>query len=403
MRVVSERRRLRRAIRWGSVGAVGMVIDLGITLSLLGSTHALVANAAGWTVAVTANFAGNYAWTYKRPDGQFHRQYISYVSLHGFGLAVRAGTILGLLAVGAGPVAATGTGIALAAAWNFAGTEMVFGGAGQLWFDIVEASNHCAHLVYSSRVRDMLQYTGLYNPIFALYTRGLSVAYPAAERSISINGATATLHTSGAVETVSVLHTLEKERDILARFVDSVGKDDHVVDVGANLGVFSALATDCGADVTAVEPHPPTAERARENLDDGARVIEAALGAEFGSVSLAVDQDAVGTQRPEVSDTGQWTVDQLPGDLLRSPDVLKVDVEGAEVAVLDGFEQTLAAGEPHTIIVEAHSGEASDAAHKRLSGAGYAVETIRSSGEAYLQATDDPRHGGALDADGDCQ
>jgi len=396
--------RLTRMAKCCAVGAAGAVVDVLLTVALLSQTHYLVANAAGFVVAVSFNFVGNWTFTYGRPDGNLLRQYASYVGLHALTFGLRAATITALVELaGAQPTAATVVGIGAAAATNFVGVETILGGAGELRFDAVETANQIAHWVYSSRIREMLQYTGLYNPIFALYTRGLSVAYPAPERPICVNGASATLQTSGSVETVSVLHTLEKERDILARFVDAVEKDDHVVDVGANLGVFSALAADCGADVTAVEPHPPTAQRARENLDGDCRVIEAALGAECGSVALAVEQDAVGTQRPAVSDSGAWTVDQLPGDRLPSPDVLKVDVEGAEVAVLDGFKRTLAAGQPHTVFVEAHSADAAAAVTERLAGTGYAVETIHSAGEIYLQATDDPRRGEALGSNGGLQ
>jgi FkbM family methyltransferase len=393
--------RLTRMVKFVAVGSVGAVIDILLTVGLLSQTHYLIANAAGFVVAVSFNFVGNWSFTYNRPDGSLPKQYVSYVALHSATFGLRAVTITALVELAGAPAtAATLVGIGLAAATNFLGVETLLGGAGELRFDFVETVNQIAHAVYSSRLRDLLHYTGLYNPIFSLYTRGLAVVYPAPERSIHVNGATATIKTDGAVETVSVLHTLEKERDILAEFVEAVEDDDHVVDVGANLGVFSALARDVGADVTAVEPHPPTAQRARQNLDEDARVVEAALGAEYGLVQLAVEQDSVGTQRPEITEEGEWTVDLLPGDRLRAPDVLKIDVEGAELSVLDGLKHTLEKRGPHTIIVEAHSDNSAGAVVKRLGKAGYAVEILRTGSETYLKATDDPR-GEDLDLTGD--
>jgi len=389
MSVVDSIRRPRvvRLAQFSLIGVVGMAVDLTVTFAALGNVHYLLANMAGFGVAVSHNFLGNYWLTYSRPDGSVPRQYASYVGLHSLTFGLRAVTIAALVELAGAPAPmATAVGVGVAALTNFVGAEAVFGAAGELRFDIVEAGNQFAHLVYSSRLRTILQNTGLYNPIFRLYTRGLRVAYPGAERSISVNGASATIQTSGAVETVSVLHTLEKERDILAEFVEDVEPDDHVVDAGANLGVFSALAADCGADVTAVEPHPPTAARARENLPDDARVVEAALGGEYGTVQLAVEQDAVGTQRPAVADEGEWTIDQIPVDRIRSPDVIKIDVEGAEIDVLAGMAGTLAEQACRVVYLEAHDEGKADQARAMLDRHGYAVETLAEDNtEVYLR------------------
>lgn len=380
-----SRPRLRRAAKWGSVGAVGMCIDLIITLSLLSATHPVAANAAGWAVAVSFNFSGNYVWTYRWPDGSLPRQYASYVSLHGAGLAVRAGAVAMLVGTGTGPVVATLVGVAVASLLNFLGTETILDGSGKLWFDAVEASNHLAHVVYSSRLRDILHRTGLYDPIFRLYTRGLRVAYPVAERRISVNGASATVQTDSGIETVSVLHTLENEHDILHEFVGHVGESDRVLDVGANLGVFSALAGDIAESVTAVEPHPPTADACRATFDDNGitgSVVGAALGDDSGTVQLAVDQDQAGTQRPEIAADGDYSVRLCEGDSLGiNPSVIKVDVEGAEEAALRGLTDTLA--DCRVCLVECHD-DSADACADILSNAGLCVRRQEQAGQTYL-------------------
>jgi len=379
--------RVGRLLVWAAVGGVGAVVDLAVTFALLDVTHVLVANAAGFAIAVTLNFAGNWTFTYRKPAGNILWQYASYVGLHLGTFALRAVALSGaILALGAPDTVATVTGVGVAAAANFAGTESIFEGAGELWFDVVEAANHVAHAVYHSRLRAILLRAGVYNAIFGIYSMGLSVAYRAPQREISVGDATATVATEQPTETVSVLHTLEKERPVLQSFVADVESGDQVLDVGANLGIFGTLAADRGADVVAIEPHEPTADRARENLarnDVDGQVMTAALGAEAGTVSLSVQRDAVGTQRPTVGD-GDREVRQLPGDELRTPDVLKIDVEGAEIAVLEGLEQTLAEDPPRVVYLEAHDGTAR-ACEQRLARAGYDVERLAEDSEIYLR------------------
>jgi len=86
-----------RLLEWALVGAIGMAIDLSITLALLDKTHYLLANATGWTVAVTSNFAGNWLLTYDRPDGRLSWQYASYVLLNGFSFGLRVATVVALV------------------------------------------------------------------------------------------------------------------------------------------------------------------------------------------------------------------------------------------------------------------------------------------------------------------
>jgi len=377
--------RSERFVRFLSVGMVGMVVDLAITFALLPHTHYLAANLAGFLVAVSHNFIGNWWVTYRRPDGNLAWQYLSYVGLHSATFAGRALALTAAVeALGVPTGVGTAIGVGVAAVLNFAGSETIFGGDQKIWFDIVEATNHLAHWVYSSRVRSVLVYTGLYNPFFRVYTLGLASTYRASSRTVSVRDADAELATEKPTETVSVLHTLEKERDVLADFVDDVQPDDRVLDVGANVGVYSALAADCGADVSAVEPHGPTADRLRANCPD-VTVHELALGDGVGKVGLALQNDRPGTQRPAVGGE-TMAVPQLPADRLPSPDAVKIDVEGAEVDVLTGMARTLVNDPPRVIWVECHDGTAADV-REMLAGDGYNVETAYSDGEQYLRAS----------------
>jgi FkbM family methyltransferase len=367
-----SRQRATRLAEFCGVGSVGVAIDLAITLSLLGRIDPLAANACGFLVAVTHNFCGNYLLTFDRPAGRIPKQYVSYVGLHSITFGIRVVVLTAILSATALPAtAATLLGIGAAALVNFLGAERIFDNR-RAWFRVGDALNHVAHTVFDSRVREYLLASGLYSVVFGIYAQGLVRVTPDSATA-NIREASATLETSRPTETVSVRHTLKNEEAVLQQFVDDVCPGDRVLDVGANLGVFSALAIDIGAEVEAVEPHPATARQLQENCP-GATVHKMALGSGVGEVQLDVARDSVGSQRAAVGN-GDVVASQLPGDRLQAPDVLKIDVEGAEAAVLGGFERALSATPPRVIFVETH-GDQESSVLERLVRAGYQVDEI---------------------------
>lgn len=391
-RSVVDPGRVARFVLFCTVGGTGAVIDVALTIGLIQGTtvHYLLANIAGFLLAVTWNFAGNWYWTYNRPDGRLGWQYLSYVGLHAATFGVRALVVTGVVEIaGASPEAATLIGVGVAALLNFGGTETVFGGTGEVWFDAVEGVNHLAHVVYGSRLRKWLQATGVYNAIYGAYAWVLARSYPDDEREIAVGGVTATVATEEPTEIVSVLHTLEKESTVLESFVGDLQPGDHVLDVGANLGVFSTLALAAGDRVTAVEPHPETAERLGENLArNGSRgaVVRAALGDADGKVRLQCERDDLGTQRPEVTDSDDGLlVPQARGDQLLSdpPDVVKVDVEGGELAVLNGLEGSV--DDVRVWYVEAHDESEADRVETWFSNRGFSTERLTDGQEIHIR------------------
>lgn len=121
---------------------------------------------------------------------------------------------------------------------------------------------------------------------------------------------------------------------------------DLFIDVGANVGVYSLLAAECGARVIAIEPEPSIVERLRENValnDFHIEVVEAAVTNRPGRVSFDIGRDTRGAMS---SATGLGTrlvaatsIDEVLGASTAAG--IKVDVEGHERLVLEGATRAL--------------------------------------------------------------
>jgi FkbM family methyltransferase len=124
---------------------------------------------------------------------------------------------------------------------------------------------------------------------------------------------------------------------------------DLFIDVGANVGLYTILAAELGADVIAVEPDPSAIARLRKNLDlNGYRatVVQAALADESGTREFTVGRDStnrlVAAPQANSHPVEAKTLDALIGR--KTARGVKIDVEGAEWQVLRGAERALREG-----------------------------------------------------------
>lgn len=162
------------------------------------------------------------------------------------------------------------------------------------------------------------------------------------------------------------------ERDVLEQFLERLPLDAIVWDIGANLGLwtlFCSVKTRNRGQVVAFEPD--TAARrylernVRINHMDNVHIVPCALGSETGSVPFFV-----GTRDSQVSgltpQKGNYptaetavTVQMMRGadvvaqNIARAPFAAKIDVEGAEMAVLQGFDDDVWA-KLRLLFVEVH-------------------------------------------------
>lgn len=148
-----------------------------------------------------------------------------------------------------------------------------------------------------------------------------------------------------------------------------------VVDVGASYGSYSLSAAAHGAEVHAFEPEPSVFADLRRNAEaNGFPIILHNSGLWDGDGSI--DMASYAPHWPPGTITAPFQMATLDSFGLPRVDWLKVDVEGAEVEVLLGAQETLARCRPR-VIVECHT--FLDEALTRKCAAllrGYAVELV---------------------------
>jgi FkbM family methyltransferase len=162
-----------------------------------------------------------------------------------------------------------------------------------------------------------------------------------------------------------------------------------VFDVGANIGVFTVLQATHGANVYAFEPNPDSYSRLSRNvtlnrLADHVHLFASALGDEPGMGTMQVERGGttggvVVPAKERASGPGAQvtitTLDRIVPSLHVSRiDLLKIDAEGSEVAVLRGADRTLATVQ--RVIVEYHSRDLLQSVEEILVRNGFSVEMI---------------------------
>jgi FkbM family methyltransferase len=163
-------------------------------------------------------------------------------------------------------------------------------------------------------------------------------------------------------------------------------KNDLFLDVGANIGSYTVLASGAvSAETICFEPVPETFQHLLDNiylnrLVDRVVPLNVAVGAETGELEMMADRDTVNRVVSGEGYSGAKvkvpvvTLDEtLAG---RVPKLVKIDVEGFETLVLRGAARTLADTKLEAVLVELNgSGEAygfdEAAIHRSMLGLGF--------------------------------
>lgn len=195
----------------------------------------------------------------------------------------------------------------------------------------------------------------------------------AAQRPADISVRVAGLDIRGQTRSVQeYLRTLSLVDDahLVAALARACRPGDTAWDIGANIGLYSiVLAQLTGSDgrVVAFEPEPRAQRQLLDNLalnqQQGVRVEAIALSSAAGRARLFTAAHGVdGTHSLVANACGGEAVEVelASGDAFRTqhhlavPAILKIDVEGAELDVLRGLEQTLAQPDCRAVLCEIH-------------------------------------------------
>ena len=156
-------------------------------------------------------------------------------------------------------------------------------------------------------------------------------------------------------------------------FIDSLVPGCIVFDIGAHFGVFSLAALRFGgkdARVIAVDPSPTSVRmlaiqsQLNDLASDRLQIIQASVGEHAGEQNM-VSVGVIGGgyfvvpekthSAIDFTKTISTTVDHLVRKTQRRPTHLKIDVEGAEKAVLHGATNTLTAPQAPILFLELHN------------------------------------------------
>ena len=169
--------------------------------------------------------------------------------------------------------------------------------------------------------------------------------------------------------------TGDAEPEVQDALAELIEPGQTVYDVGANIGFFTILCSRLvgpQGKVYAFEPIPENVVTLRHNIAlnklTNVVVVEQALSASTGTAEMFVSPwsafhslnvDGASKRENHGPDGGQITVETVTldefvqRDGVSAPDLIKLDVEGAELLVVEGMRETLHTVQP-LLLVEVH-------------------------------------------------
>lgn len=168
-------------------------------------------------------------------------------------------------------------------------------------------------------------------------------------------------------------------------FADRVHPGDVVLDIGAHVGYYTLLAAKCvgsSGHVYAFEPLPRNAAYLERHIHinrlENVSFYQIAVSDSSGTVHFG---GGVSSSTGRITLTGDLEVeaasldDLLNTGQIRTPSVMKIDVEGAEFSVLHGGERLLREYHP-AIFLATHGSQAHSDCTRFLDVLGYSLEPI---------------------------
>jgi FkbM family methyltransferase len=177
------------------------------------------------------------------------------------------------------------------------------------------------------------------------------------------------------------------EPDMVDWLKTTLRPGDVLWDIGANVGAYSILAAKLcpGASVISFEPFIPNFAHLWENIvlnGVSAQVFPVCAGLtdRTAPTALAVIDPRAGSAGHQVGQTGgklQQGVIAARGDDLRtklalaSPTLLKLDIDGLEIAAVEGLGETLRTPRLRAVMIEIEQGKSEEPVQKLCEAAGF--------------------------------
>lgn len=163
--------------------------------------------------------------------------------------------------------------------------------------------------------------------------------------------------------------------------MQNVGKNDVVYDIGANVGFHTLLASRLVGNqgqVIAFEPLPGNLETMNQllALNTVSNVVcrQEAVSSTSGVVKFYASgspaQASLQAAEGPAITVASVTLDEVI-QTARNPDFVLMDIEGAEVAALDGAVELLRSAKPPQLLIEVHSKDGFEQIKAKLSSAAY--------------------------------
>jgi FkbM family methyltransferase len=196
----------------------------------------------------------------------------------------------------------------------------------------------------------------------------------------------------------------DKEPDTIAWLRENLRSTDVFLDIGANIGPYSIFAAKRLGEqghVYACEPHLPTVVQLLQNvalngLEDRLSVLSVAASGEDGFYPFRYKRWREGASGSQLMSSGGPGLERSIGvelksgmrvdtmiarGVIRSPDLIKIDTDGLELAITSGMKTLLTSRtRPRSILVEVQQGELQ--AQKEFMGScGYTLIATHVSGK----------------------
>ncbi|MGO9937502.1 MAG: FkbM family methyltransferase [Terracidiphilus sp.] len=178
------------------------------------------------------------------------------------------------------------------------------------------------------------------------------------------------------------------EHNLTYYTIDKLREGDIYVDIGANVGYFSLLASRCvgnSGEVISVEADPMTFAALKTNLElNGCRNVSARnIAATATNCKIEItrcDPYNSGANTIRVG-TGEGSVDGFPfrdivGDKIRQVNFIKIDIEGSEEPILSAIFEALSDLPENLIVASEVSPESADHV-ARFAAAGFRVYAMQ--------------------------